>query len=462
MELFKKIEGQIKRLVAAYPADTILTEIVEELINLNIKREQITIAPVGHLSQFYRSEILSIDYQYDNDDLVGIVFQVNIEDKIRAVFNSLDFDCPLMDCIKALERIGFSKDQINVVPGGSLNQFSLKDIELIDRSSLIEERGVFKQLVLRIKTQNWIEELIESYPIDISAEVIVAELIEQGMDPKQIEINPRGLFKRFYNKDIAGVDFDYDETNDILSRVTIGVNREGIYDSLPQFLFHQPAERKSFKSKEHMKSESSVLREEELHARMFFRPIEQAIYHHRVMLELEERETIRNFTSDEIKAFWDLPDFLEEEVVLTLLFLLPTATRIVGNPEIVALCLQAIIGQKVEVKVNNGSSFAPKEIKVEGIVQGLGMNNLGVNTVVGSGSFMDLIPSVSIDIGNIPKEHIVDFLPGGKKQVLLEWVKEYFFPVEWDLETNILINYDEFRPAKLGSPSHALGYSFVI
>ena len=465
MQIAQKIEEQIKRLVASYPLDTSIETIAAELVDLQIKREQIKVYPVGWAQRFSRADIEVIEFKYDYGDLSNIIFKVDIQKKINQLLGTFPFDYPLIKLIEGIEELGISKNKINIIPGGSLKHFSLKDLDSISKDNFIlDEKGEFKQIVLRLKTENWIQELIGSYPLDISAEVIVAELIEQGIDYRLIKIYPSGLFKRFYNKDVGEVNFTYNEMGE-LARINVGVNREGIYDSLPEILFHQPAERKPFKSKERMKEESYVLREEEKAARLFFRPIEETIYHHRVMLELEERSTIRNFASDEIKEFWNFPDFLSIEDIATLTVILPIATRIVGKADLVALCLQAILREKVSIKINTLSKVEntreEKEPTKLRSSLALGEVALGVDTVV-MGEFEEGIPTVSMQIGPVGPESVMDVLPQGNKDVLLNWVQEYFFPVEWEVETNVIINYDDFRPAKLGDPRYALGYSFVI
>ncbi|KAJ1498776.1 hypothetical protein HMI54_012379, partial [Coelomomyces lativittatus] len=73
---------------------------------------------------------------------------------------------------------------------------------------------------------------------DLKVEFILTEILEEG-DLSDIVVASKGIFKRRFKKDLEQVLLqDYREgRNQYLS---IEVNRSGIYDSLPQGLFHQP------------------------------------------------------------------------------------------------------------------------------------------------------------------------------------------------------------------------------
>jgi len=160
-----------------------------------------------------------------------------------------------------------------------------------------------------------------------------------------------------------------------------------------------------------------------------------------------------------------LPDFIEEEQVTTLLYLLPIATRLVGKSELVALCLRSILKEEVKIMVNNGSKSKEQEEELkevmESSVMALGDCVLGSSMVM-DGQFEDGIPTVTLKVGPVDPKDIKTILPGGTKNLLIDWVKDYFFPVEWEVETNILINNNDFRPFELNNPKYALGYSMVI
>lgn len=460
MELDKKIEEQIKRLVGSYTPDTILADIIEELKGLQIEAERINIHPIGLAQNLRRKDIKGIDFVYSAGVLRGLTFMVKTKEILNNLIQSFAFDAPLLSIIEQFRKFGIPKKKINVIPGGALSKFTKSDlISITEDDFLFDENGDFWQLKLRLRTENWIKELVQSYPLDISAEVIVAELVEHGLDLNKIDIQPQGLFERSYKKDVANVDFKFSDNGE-LTHIYLKVNREGIYDSLPEVLFHQPAERVAYKSKDRMLQDSVRLDKEEKATRLFFKPIESAIYKQRISLELKERETIRNFSSKEIIRFWDLPVFLSKKQVATLLFLLPITTKIVGKINLVNGCLEAILEEKVNIRINH--DFKPREededINVMGV---LGGASLGVDTIT-KGTFDDGIPTVTLEIGPVSPKKITSFMPEGTRDVLVNWLIEYFFPAEWEVDVEILINNDDFRPSILGEQTLGLGYSFVV
>jgi len=460
MELEKKIEEQIKRLIGSYTPDTVLTDIIEELKGLQIEASQIKIHPIGVAHNLCRKDIRGIDFVYSAGVLRGLTFMVKTKEILNTLIQSFSFDTPLLKIISEFKKFGIPKKKINIIPGGALSKFTKSDlISITEDDFLFDENGDFWQLKLRLRTENWIKELVDSYPLDISAEVIVAELIEHGLDISKIDIQTQGIFERFYKKDVANVDFTFDDNGE-LTHIYLKVNREGIYDSLPEVLFHQPAERVAYKSKDGMLKDSVRLDKEEMATRLFFKPIESAIYKQRVMLELKERETIRNFSSKEIIKFWDLPIFLSKKQVATLLFLLPITTKIVGKTNLVTGCLEAILEEKVNIRTNY--DFKPKEEEKDtSNIALLGETSLGVDTIT-NGVFNDGIPTVTLEVGPVLPNKITSFMPEGTRDVLVNWLIEYFFPAEWEVDVEILIDEETYRPCILGEQQLGLGYSFVI
>ncbi len=300
-----------------------------------------------------------------------------------------------------------------------------------------------------------IKELIKNYPLDIRAEVLMAELVEMGLDPKRIFIQPIGIFRRFYQKDVVKVDFTYSDLNKI-ELVHISVNREGLYDSLPEGLFHQPRERNSYKSKDLMKEEVKVHRQEEKNARNFFKPLEREFYNQRIYLEQQEREALLDFSNELIKKFWDLPKGLNSKQTNILLYILPAASRIVGNLKLTELCLTAILEAPVRLKIGTCPVHQAKDDDCSVLGQGI----LGVNNILGA-EFIDGVPAVKLTIGPISPKEVSLYLPSGRQKKLLDWISGYFIPIEWDIETHIEVDNNELI-FELNSENSILGYAIGI
>ena len=93
---------------------------------------------------------------------------------------------------------------------------------------------------------DWITERLNQLPYDIRVEVIAADLIDNGLDREHLIMKPLSLFKRRFAKDIHQAKTI--ENNTSADDLYIEVTRDGIYDILPEGFFHQPRDRKHYKS----------------------------------------------------------------------------------------------------------------------------------------------------------------------------------------------------------------------
>src|ERR1700712_905735 len=114
-------------------------------------------------------------------------------------------------------------------------------------------------------TKEYIE--FEKYA-ELNAETLFAELLQNGLGSNQLNISKNGAFKKLYRKDIDKAFFDQDDQDTTIA--TVGINRDGIYDVLPEGLFHQPTSAGSGINTVAMVAESRRLKEEEKKARLFF------------------------------------------------------------------------------------------------------------------------------------------------------------------------------------------------
>ena len=78
--------------------------------------------------------------------------------------------------------------------------------------------------------------MINSYPSDIKAEVLMADLIQEGFAESDFIVFFDSLFKRKYSSDILKAEKVF--INDYQELLGIFVARDGLYDLLPEGLFH--------------------------------------------------------------------------------------------------------------------------------------------------------------------------------------------------------------------------------
>ncbi len=293
---------------------------------------------------------------------------------------------------------------------------------------------------------------------DMRAEVLIALWLQNGhLGPDDVLIQPEGTFERAYRQDVLRVE----EGGAGRGHPTrVHLSREGLYDMLPEAVFHQ-TERRPGRGVEEAAEESERYRKEEKAARLFFLPLEQEYYRQRIWLEFDELKYWFNSARPENMAmllhFWGIrPGLLGGDAGRFLLSLMPQLHRLVGNPDATAECLQVLIGERVQIDTTEGRPV-PLD---EGLVSRLGTAELGVDWTLGDCWYSDE-PALRVTVGPVAGEKLPSLLPGGGRQKQLTALYGFFFPAGTEVETAVL-------PAEAGfvleAPAHQgrLGYTTIV
>lgn len=309
-------------------------------------------------------------------------------------------------------------------------------------------------------TNNPLDKLINTLEPDVRVEAILAVMLEQGaIDLDNIVIRTKGIFKRPFSKDVLDVELTGKKSGkrEIL---TIDISREGLYDMLPEGVFHDTLT-KAFKTTEDSVEEFKMHRREEKEARNFFLPLEQEFYRLRIHMALEERKAL--FTSTDpshqglFSTFWGRQAVLNQQQSAIFFFLLPLFYKIVGNLPLTALCFEAILGQPVTLQWIN-----PQEHNSNDYLMPLGKINMGVNFILGN-TWCGESPAIEVEIGPLADNDLIDYLPGGKAHKVLDQLYSYFLPVEVEPILKVLAKEAE-QPIMLTDSEEAgrLGYTTTI
>ena len=341
----------------------------------------------------------------------------------------------------------------------------------------------------------------ERVGVDVRVEVLLAELYLAGLDPRRdVMIYPQGLFARDYRPDV-GVGtgdvsvqagpihaFEGEEPNidapDYPSFLNIPVYRDGLYDYLPEGLFHQPTVDDPSMYAEEIDEQDR----REKAARRFFRPIEQEFYLQGLLLELEERKyliTEENLSLNEqggaLRAIWGLPadrlvrvprtngvwaterlPLLDLRQLNNLLHLLPIAHRLINNRPLVEQVFTLILGVPVQlttippllllIELEDGDQAGPTEL---GQIE---MGNFSLE-----GVYQDTMPAVEIRLGPLNETELTDFLPEGRSRAVLDLLISYFLPAETEIVTHMLTENRYLTLAiEEDKPTSILGWASYI
>jgi len=268
---------------------------------------------------------------------------------------------------------------------------------------------------------------------DINVETFASTLINpEGQKSNyalhDLVIQPTGMQHRRSGSDIDDIKKKYYEHVEVL---LLKVNRKGFYDTLPERLFLKLEAEHDTPTKR-----TKALKNQELEARNFFLPFEQAVYTSRIAIESIEQKYSNRFPDFFLKI-WGLDKFqsvLTEEQTFLLCHLIPEAYRTVGNWQLTSLIFESILNKPIDLKF-----VAPKRLSIPSNKKAGGEINLGEDVFLG-GDFQDEFPLLSIVVKGVTSKELNDFLPNGPKRIILEEVLcAYFISIDvpYDIELEV-------------------------
>ena len=294
-------------------------------------------------------------------------------------------------------------------------------------------------------------ELSESYTW-LKAEALCASLLEQGGSFDDLVLQYLGTFRRSYRNDIANLLPDADADG----RLRIELNRDGIYDRLPEGLFHQPRRSNSGDTPvEKMIAEYRRFRDEEKAARKFFQPLEQEIFRYAVSVEQAERDGLWGLQGGTMDALfsklWDLPEGLPAAAVPVLVSMMPWAWHVKGNRDLTGRALSMLLGKEVTVaeRIIYEQSGVTHSLE-------LGGAELGIDTVTGQ-SFSEGSVCWTFTIGHMSGAEVSGFISEEGYGKLIRHFVHTFVPLEIDAE--FLYDMDQRVNDDV---EMVLGFSFML
>ncbi|MFD0862846.1 hypothetical protein ACFQ1M_11590 [Sungkyunkwania multivorans] len=277
------------------------------------------------------------------------------------------------------------------------------------------------------------EELCSFYQ-GLKAEVIVAEALKKSkLTINYFDIYNKSTFARSYRRDI--VDFELNTLDKSADRIRLNLARNGIYDKLPEGLFHEQVKGGEEVEFSQVRAKNKT---QEKEARDFFAPLENEFFLQKVNVEENERKFIDKFTDLNDRFFydfWQLDERLPKRYTSKLLKLLPYAHQIAGNLEVMAVCLERILGERTEITRND------KTVKFRGESNKV-TRQLGLNMTLGLDETRVRYPAVDIIIGPIKKENVEVFVLKETRR-FIEVFCDYFLPLEFEYDIVVEVSEKE-------------------
>jgi hypothetical protein len=300
--------------------------------------------------------------------------------------------------------------------------------------------------------------------IDFKASTIVAEWLENKQAEKDgVSILPIGASRSAIAADVNGYGSYF---ADSLQRdVTIvEQNREGLYDMLPEGLFHVTPIRSAGLNEAEMMADVQLRRREEKDARRFFMPFESELNYMRVLLEwYENRLDKRSHYNDLSLVFgaeWKEIHLLDNDQRMVWMHLLPVIQHKRNDIDFLGAFLSVLFN--LPVAVVRGAALSTKMPIAPGSQLQMGGGALGTDSVIGS-SFEVAQDAITIHLGPAEGHKLVSFLPGNKHAMLMDTVLTYLVPIETAVDIQLVIS-KENRTGSLsaGSANTFLGYTVYL
>jgi type VI secretion system protein ImpH len=299
---------------------------------------------------------------------------------------------------------------------------------------------------------------------DFKAVTLAAELIEQGSAVSDnVIILPIGSKKRAYAKEIDSIT-TYLSAYRNRQMLAININREGLYDMLPEGLFHQSPASSVMITEEEMIKDIAARRDEEKQARLFFAPLETELYHIRTVVELYESRLDKKSDYDELvniflKEWRELKCFTNEQMVI-LMHVLPVIHEQRNNLNFISNVLRIMFKGdfelSYELKTPNLSAGETNQLATK-----LGAGILGVNFI--AGQLYEPEEELVIHIGPVTAAQMLNYLPGSRNAQALQVLLSYFIPLQATIRTTYTVEPDNQKTV-LGSnqENSCLGFTTYL
>jgi len=290
--------------------------------------------------------------------------------------------------------------------------------------------------------QNLPHTFFGSYDIDFKAEVIAAELVENGLNPDRILILLAGAMKRTFRPDVTSVE-DELSSYDHKEYTVITTSREGIYDMLPEGLFHDATSHKNTQTPKEIIKSIKQRKQEEINARKFFLPYETTINFLRMQMALyENRLDKRSHYSELVNIFsdqWEIFKYLDTRQANIFLLLIPVLHNLRNDLKAAGAIFEAIFLLPVTISLRDQLPLHPPEI----MMSKLGSNMLGVDFTTGiiNREVVESEIQVNIQCSKINVLHT--FMTGGGNKRILDLLCDYFLPVQLDIVVTFELDESE-------------------
>jgi hypothetical protein len=259
--------------------------------------------------------------------------------------------------------------------------------------------------------------------INVRAEIILTELIRNGIRIENLLFQLTGTLNRAHRKDI--LEFKYNPSQH--DKVDVFVCREGLYDYLPKSMFFPLHDTSRRGNSVEMTANYRVNNKIEEDARKFFSPLDTIFSLYRVEAEQEARslnEASGVGNQGPLGIIWDLPEELNSKERNLLILMLPFTRQIVANSSLLSGLYSLFFN--TPFKVNTPVIIESKDY-CDTIP--LGECHLGFSSLL-DGNLINEHLVVLLEFEISSQQDLIKFQPGSRFDMLLNLLNNIFLPLE--------------------------------
>jgi hypothetical protein len=275
---------------------------------------------------------------------------------------------------------------------------------------------------------------------DYKAEVIAGLMVEQGHAVDQLLIVRKGAGKRGVSKDIAEVQHGRYKNTD--TSFVLHTNRKGIYDHLPEGLFHKSSHINGERSKQSVLADMSRHRADEFFIRDFFRLFETETDIIRILTQAREFQYDKKNNHNQYihiyERFWPILKQMELSKAVLFMKMIPLVSKIRLSQFEVAQTLSMILDVPVEITTITRANKASDPIKLPL----LGQARLGHNLIT-KGDHWKATSTIQVKVGPIATKNIEGFMVGHHSYNVLELILDNLLAANKERIIQLVSSYDD-------------------
>lgn len=282
---------------------------------------------------------------------------------------------------------------------------------------------------------------VNSIGTDFRAEVIAAEMIDNNIQADRILIVPLGALNRPQRKDIEGVEQEISEY-DNKEYILIKTHKEGLYDKLPEGLFHTPIFYTSDKTEQQVVQAIKRHRLEEKAARTFFLPFDAGLNNVRALISLYEIQLDKKFHFNQLVNIftdhWEIFKYLDVLQANLFLQFLPLIHKIRDDWRAIEVLFELMFQTPAKLTIQIQKKQVGADADLLLIDSKIGIGALGVDITTGDCFEGGDIAEMVITLGPVSAEQVAQFTWGKNQERVVLMLCDYLLPADMD----IVIEYD--------------------